>query len=163
MSTVGELCLGAKKYLALAESLTGGLVSAEIVSEAGASKYFLGSIVSYSDQTKIGLLGVDKSSIAQETAVSAEVSVQMALGARSALARANGLDITEVVALSTTGVAGPEPVGSQPVGLVFFGVSSALGERWMQAQFAGDRAEIRQAATRFALELVREELTALFG
>lgn len=163
MSTIGELCLGAKKYLALAESLTAGLVSAEIVSEAGASRYFLGSIVSYSDRTKVGLLGVDSVKISEQSAVSSEVAIQMALGARSALALANGLEANQVVAISTTGVAGPESVGNQPVGLVFLGVSSSRGERAVRAQFEGDRAQIRQAAKQAALELVREELTAVFG
>lgn len=149
--------------VAVAESLTGGLVSAAIVSEAGASDYFLGSVVSYQDSAKIGLLGVSASLLHSQTAVDPEVAIQMAQGARSKFARHALLDYDSVIGVSTTGVAGPDPVGDHPVGLVYFGVSSAKVEQVVVDSFQGTRDEIRAQACQRALELIREQLTALAG
>ena len=83
--------------LATAESCTGGLIAKRITDVSGASEVYLGSVVSYANAVKIGLLGVDPDTLAAHGAVSAEVAAQMARGAR----RATGAD----VAVSTTGIA----------------------------------------------------------
>lgn len=151
------------KFLALAESLTGGMVSSEIVAEAGASDFFLGSIVSYQDDAKTGLLGVSQSTMKSQTAVDPEVAIQMAEGARSRFANHCLKNYEDVIAVSTTGVAGPDPVGENPVGLVYFGISSAQASMVVVEHFAGTRAEIRELAAKRALELVREQFTAAIG
>lgn len=163
MRPLTELAQQANLKLTLAESLTAGMISAAVVDEPGASEYFLGSFVSYSDLSKVSLLGVSKAQISQHSAVDPEVAIQMAKGARVAMAQAHQLPIDAVVALSTTGVAGPETVAGQKVGLVFFGISSAHGDRVVSEQFSGDRAGVREQAKMRALALVREEFTALLG
>ena len=100
-----------------AESLTGGLVAADIVSIPGASAVFRGSIVAYDSMLKNDLLGVDASTLASTGAVSAEVASAMAEGALARL----GVD----VAVATTGVAGPDPdpVSGEAPGVVFIAVA----------------------------------------
>ena len=100
-----------------AESLTGGLVAAEIVSIPGASTVFRGSIVAYDSMLKNDLLGVDASTLASTGAVTAEVASAMAEGALARL----GVD----VAVATTGVAGPnpDPVSGEAPGAVFIAVA----------------------------------------
>lgn len=161
MESLRTIAISKNLKVALAESLTGGLVSAEIVAEPGASDFFLGSVVSYQDAAKIGMLGVSPSTINSQTAVDPEVAIQMAQGVRAKFARHSLLDYNLVIGLSTTGVAGPDPVGENPVGLVYFGVSSAKVEQVVVETFSGSRNEIRQKATARALELIREQLTVL--
>lgn len=163
MPSLRELALPKNLKLALAESLTGGMVSAAIVAEAGASDFFLGSVVSYQDSVKVGILGVSQSTLASQTAVDPEVAIQMAQGVRAKLARHALLDYDQVIGISTTGVAGPDPVGENPVGLVYFGVSSARSEQVVVETFSGTRQEIRQQACDRALELIREQLSAVLG
>jgi PncC family amidohydrolase len=139
------------------------MVSAAVVDEPGASEYFLGSFVSYSDLSKVSLLGVSQAQISEKSAVDPEIAMQMAKGARTAMAQANQLPIDSVVALSTTGVAGPDTVAGHRVGLVFFGISSTNGDRVVSEQFSGDRVAVREQAKMRALALIREEFTALLG
>lgn len=141
-----------------AESLTAGRVATEIANTPGASKVFLGSIVSYSDSSKVSLLGVASELIATNTAVAAEVALQMAVGVRDKFAQDNTSLKRQVVALSTTGVAGPEPVRGNPIGLVFIGIASERGTRVVSLEFPGTRAEISDQATGAAIALLREEL-----
>lgn len=148
-------------WLALAESLTGGALSAEIVSEPGASEVFLGSVVSYQDQVKSQLLGASAQLIASQSAVDPEVAIQMAVGAREKLARACQIDYEWVIGVSTTGVAGPDPVGSKDPGEVYIGVSSRRGERVYAERFEGDRNQIRVAAVRRAMEIIGDEIAEL--
>lgn len=148
-------------WLALAESLTGGALSAEIVSEPGASEVFLGSVVSYQDQVKSQLLGASAQLIASQSAVDPEVAIQMAVGAREKFARACQIDAGSVIGVSTTGVAGPDPVGSKDPGEVYIGVSSRRGERVYAERFEGDRNQIRVAVVRRALEIIGDEIAGL--
>ncbi len=116
--------------LAVAESLTGGLVAAEITSVPGASKVFRGSVTAYATELKHRLLGVDASLLAARGAVNPQVAAQMAVGVRKALGADWGL--------ATTGVAGPDPQDGQPVGTVFVAVDGPeerlpvppLAEKW---------------------------------
>jgi len=137
-----------------AESLTGGLVAAEIVSIPGASAVFRGSIVAYDSMLKNDLLGVDASTLASTGAVSAEVASAMAEGALARL----GVD----VAVATTGVAGPDPdpVSGEAPGAVFIAVAGGgLGTLVREMSLGGDRDEIRQRATRAALQALLDGLS----
>ncbi|MEU6658670.1 CinA family protein [Streptomyces sp. NPDC046821] len=100
--------------LAVAESLTGGLVAAEITSVPGASRVFRGSVTSYATELKRDVLGVDGTLLAERGAVDPDVAQQMATGVRRALGADWGI--------STTGVAGPDEQDGQPVGTVFVAV-----------------------------------------
>ena len=137
-----------------AESLTGGLVAAEIVSIPGASAVFRGSIVAYDSMLKNDLLGVDASTLASTGAVTAEVASAMAEGALARL----GVD----VAVATTGVAGPDPdpVSGEAPGAVFIAVAGGgLGTLVREMSLEGDRDEIRQRATRAALQALLDGLS----
>ena len=137
-----------------AESLTGGLVAADIVSIPGASAVFRGSIVAYDSMLKNDLLGVDASTLASTGAVTAEVASAMAEGALARL----GVD----VAVATTGVAGPDPdpVSGEAPGVVFIAVAGGgLGTLVREMSLEGDRDEIRQRATRAALQALLDGLS----
>lgn len=146
--------------LATAESLTGGMLSAEIVSIAGASKTFLGAIVAYETQLKHQLLGVSNSLLQNEGAVNAEVAAQMAGGARAKFASKLGLDESRVIAISTTGVAGPDSQDGVEAGTVFIGISGPFGETVYAHEFEGDREDIRVATVKAALEHLREQIVS---
>ncbi|MEV6399344.1 nicotinamide-nucleotide amidohydrolase family protein [Streptomyces sp. NPDC051907] len=137
--------------LAVAESLTGGLVAAELTSVPGASRTFLGSVTAYATTLKRDLLKVDGTLLAERGAVDPEVAQQMAAGVRGMLGAAWGI--------STTGVAGPEPQDGQPVGTVFVAVAGPLGQRKAAAlRLNGSRAEIRRESVRRVLDLLSGEL-----
>ncbi|CAL9579556.1 CinA family protein [Streptomyces albus] len=154
--------------LAVAESLTGGLVAAEITAVPGASRSFLGSVTAYATALKRDVLGVDGALLEERGAVDAEVARQMARGVRTALGAHWGL--------STTGVAGPQPQDGQPVGTVYVAVAGPDGEAAAEllrldggrgGDRAGDtgeeagervRAGIRTESVRGALELLYKKL-----
>jgi nicotinamide-nucleotide amidase len=144
--------------LAVAESLTGGLVAAEITSVPGASKVFRGSVTAYATELKHELLGVEATLLAARGAVDPQVAAQMAAGVRKALGADWGI--------ATTGVAGPEPQDGQSVGTVFVAVDgplradsgSARGGKVEGLRLNGDREEIRRESVRSVLALLLEEL-----
>ncbi|MFF3616646.1 CinA family protein [Streptomyces sp. NPDC002580] len=144
--------------LAVAESLTGGLVAAEITAVPGASKAFRGSVTAYATELKHELLGVDVTLLAERGAVDAQVAAQMATGVREALGADWGV--------ATTGVAGPDPQDGQPVGTVYVavdgpsGATSAIigGGKVAPLRLNGSRAEIRMESVRSVLALLLEEL-----
>ncbi len=106
--------------LAVAESCTGGALASTFTAMAGSSAYFLGGVVSYSNDSKINILGVSAESIDRDGAVSEAVAIQMAEGVR----RATGADY----AIATTGIAGPTGGSEEkPVGTVWFGVATREG------------------------------------
>ena len=138
--------------LAVAESCTGGLLSARITALPGSSDYFLGGVISYANQAKTDLLDVPEGMLAQYGAVSGEVARAMAEGARHAL-RADH-------ALSITGVAGPDGgTPEKPVGLVFIGCAGPDGTVVREASFPGDRDSVRQFAATTGLHLLRTALS----
>ncbi|MEU2495269.1 nicotinamide-nucleotide amidohydrolase family protein [Streptomyces sp. NPDC007883] len=138
--------------LAVAESLTGGLVAAELTSVPGASKSFLGSVTAYATALKRDLLGVDGALLAEHGAVHAEVAAQMAAGVRARTGAGWGI--------ATTGVAGPDPQDGQPVGTVFVAVAGPGGSRKVaRLRLNGDRSEIRRESVRSVLELLAGELS----
>ncbi|MFH9064773.1 CinA family protein [Streptomyces coeruleorubidus] len=146
------------RTLAVAESLTGGLVAAEITSVPGASKVFRGSVTAYATELKHELLGVDTTLLAARGAVDPQVAAQMAAGVRKALGTDWGI--------ATTGVAGPEPQDGQAVGTVFVAVDgplradsgSAGGGKVEALRLNGDREEIRRESVRSVLALLLNEL-----
>jgi len=141
--------------LAVAESLTGGLLCDAFVSVAGASKVFSGGIVSYDTALKHRLLGVDAALLHEKGPVDAEVAKQMALGVRHACSADIGI--------ATTGVAGPDPdpQTGQTAGTVWVGVSSKLGEYAVKLLLSGDRDVIRRATVQAACQELRKEINKL--
>ncbi|MFI6645058.1 CinA family protein [Streptomyces sp. NPDC050504] len=137
--------------LAVAESLTGGLVAAELTSVPGASRSFRGSVTAYATPLKRDVLGVDGALLEARGAVDADVAAQMAAGVRRVLAADWGL--------ATTGVAGPDPQDGQPVGTVYVAVAGPGGvEKVAALRLNGDRTEIRRESVRSVLELLSGEL-----
>ena len=142
--------------LAVAESLTGGALSAALVEIAGASDVLNGAVVAYATPIKSSVLGVDPLRLSTHGPVDPEVARQMATGARAALA-VEGRPAD--VGVATTGVAGPTPQGGQPVGTVHIGVSVSEHSISRAFLFGGDRSAIRAAAVLAALALVFEAVT----
>lgn len=136
--------------LAVAESLTGGLVAAELTAVPGASKAFRGSVTAYATELKHRLLGVDAALLAAEGAVNAQVAEEMAAGVRRALGASWGI--------ATTGVAGPDPQDGQPVGTVFVAVAGPGARKTARLRLNGSRTEIRRESARTVLELLSSEL-----
>ncbi|HEY5833465.1 CinA family protein [Streptomyces sp.] len=136
--------------LAVAESLTGGLVAAELASVPGASRTFRGSVTAYATALKHELLGVDAALLAERGAVDGRVAREMAEGVRARLGADWGA--------STTGVAGPDPQDGQPVGTVFVAVAGPDGAVVAPLRLTGDRNEIRRASVAAVLDLLAERL-----
>ncbi|MFG3282349.1 CinA family protein [Streptomyces sp. NPDC048111] len=137
--------------LAVAESLTGGLVAAELTSVPGASRAFRGSVTAYATELKRDVLGVDAGLLSERGAVDPEVAAQMAAGVRRVLKASWGI--------ATTGVAGPDPQDGQPVGTVYVSaVGPAGAKKTVALRLNGDRAEIRRESVRSVLELLSSEL-----
>lgn len=142
--------------LATAESLTGGLLADAFVSVPGASAVFSGGVIAYDTAVKHSILGVDADLLAERGAVDPDVAIQMAVGARRALA-VN--ERSTEVAISTTGVAGPDPADGHPVGTVFIGVSTPAGDSARRLDLAGTRAEIRHETVRRAVLVLADVLS----
>jgi nicotinamide-nucleotide amidase len=147
-SQVATLLLG--RRLALAESCTGGLLAARITDLAGASEYFAGGVVAYSNEAKAELLGVDPELIEEKGAVSPEVAEAMAVGALERF----GAD----VAVSITGVAGPSGGSDEkPVGYVCFNARLADGTAIARDPIVpGGRPDIRERSALVGMHLLRE-------
>jgi nicotinamide-nucleotide amidase len=134
--------------VAVAESLTGGLVVADLVSVPGASAVVRGGIVAYATELKRDLLGVDAALLAAGGPIQAAVAEQMASGVRERL--------SADVGLATTGVAGPDPQDGHPPGEVWIAVASAAGIRSVRLELGGDRAAIRRETVEAVIELALE-------
>jgi nicotinamide-nucleotide amidase len=146
------LCRERGLSLATAESCTGGMVAERLTSVPGSSDVFVGSVVAYANEVKERELGVPAALLAEHGAVSEEVAVAMARGARERL----GAD----VAVAVTGIAGPGGgTAEKPVGLVHLAVAGPDGELSATTSYPGDRDGIRRRATVTALHLVRRLLT----
>jgi nicotinamide-nucleotide amidase len=146
------LCRARGLKLATAESCTGGLVAERLTRVPGSSDVFVGSVVAYADDVKVSALGVPRKLIREHGAVSAEVALAMARGARDRL----GAD----VGIGVTGIAGPGGgTPEKPVGLVYISVSAPDGERTIDFSFPADRAAIRSRAAVGSLHLVRRVLS----
>jgi len=146
------LLVARRVTVATAESLTGGLIASTLISVPGASDTFREGFVTYSNEAKMTRLGVKRATLEANGAVSAEVCVEMAEGARAAA----GTDY----ALSTTGIAGPTgAVPGKPVGLCFVGLAGPDGPFCRKFQFPGDREMVRLRTAYFAIDMLRLALT----
>ncbi|MFJ7748379.1 CinA family protein [Arthrobacter sp. NPDC097144] len=132
--------------VATAESLTAGMVAAELGAVPGVSAVLAGAVVAYSNFVKKKVLGVDADLLASAGSVDARVAGQMAEGVRRLLETDLGV--------STTGAAGPEPHDGKAVGCVFIAVASPQGTLVEEYSFSGDRAAIRRQACDEALVLL---------
>jgi len=137
-----------KKSIALAESCTGGLIGNRITNSDGSSKIFKGSMVVYSNQSKINLLGVNDKTIDSYGAVSEEVAKDMAFNVRKLLSTDYGL--------SVTGVAGPSGgTENKPVGLVYIGLSDMNKTEVRKFNFSSDRKKNKLKTSQVALDWLR--------
>ena len=143
----------ARRTVAVAESLTGGLVMTALTSVPGASASVRGGVVAYATQVKRELLGVDQDLLDRVGAVDAEVAMQMADGVREAI----GADF----GVATTGVAGPDGQDGKAPGVVFVAVTTPFGRWNRELLLEGDREAIRTSSSIAALELLSDVLTAL--
>lgn len=147
VEALSGLCRARGWTVGTAESCTGGLVAARITALPGVSAFFLGGLVCYGNAQKTALLGVPAKLIRAKGAVSAEVAVAMAEGARRAL----GVD----AAVAVTGIAGPEGgTAAKPVGTVF--LAAARDGRCLveERHWGGTRGRVRGAAATAALRLL---------
>ena len=137
--------------LATAESCTGGAIASKFTAQAGASAYFLCGVVSYSNESKSNVLGVLMSDIAQFGAVSEQVAMAMAKGAKAI----SGADF----AVSTTGIAGPTGGSKEkPVGTVWIGIATPDKCYAVLKNCGTDRSQIISRATAYAIAMLYEEL-----
>ena len=148
---IAKLLKGTGKTVSTAESCTGGSIAAMLTSVAGSSEYFLGSVVSYANSVKSGVLGVDEKIIAEHGAVSSECVAAMAEGVR----KLTGSDFS----IATSGIAGPGGGSdAKPVGLVWIGVSSQKSTETFSMVFKGDRKRNIERFAANALNILRRKL-----
>jgi len=148
---IGDLLRETGWTVSIAESCTGGLICDRITDVSGSSDYFMGGMVTYSNESKAKHLGIPLEHIKKYGAVSPQVARKMAQGVRKAFHTTFGL--------STTGVAGPKGgTKRSPVGRVFIGIAG--GKRiWVKKlDFKGNRREIKEKATERSLEFFYEKL-----
>ncbi len=146
-----EKMLFNKFTLSLAESCTGGLIQEVITSNSGASGYFMGGIVSYSDQAKINILKVNSKTISKFGAVSEETATEMAKGAQAIF--------NTDIAASITGIAGPSGgTDEKPVGTIHIAVSIKNRIISRKLSLSGNRENIRKKSALILLKLVLENI-----
>jgi nicotinamide-nucleotide amidase len=148
-----------KKFLVIAESLTGGLLTARFAAIAGASDVLLTGIVAYDTRLKHELLGVSNQLLENQGPVDPEVAAQMADGLRSRIANKTGIDSDQIVAISTTGVAGPSAQGEKPVGELYIAVSQAGATKVFAHQLTGERGQIQNSAVLLGVGHLWDEIT----
>ncbi|MDN5362331.1 MAG: nicotinamide-nucleotide amidase [Moorella sp. (in: firmicutes)] len=137
--------------LAVAESCTGGLLAHRLTNIPGSSDYFLGGLVTYSNEAKVKFLGVEPGVLAAHGAVSPEVAAAMASGARRAVGTEIGIGIT--------GIAGPGGgTTEKPVGLVYLGIDFQGQVEVRRELFCGQRENIKWQSTQSALDLLWRSL-----
>jgi len=144
---VAELLKKSRKTVAVAESLTGGLISVKLTSQPGSSEYFIGGIVCYHNRIKVMELGVPASVIAKDSPVNKDVAVAMAEGIKKRY--------RSDIGLAATGVAGPtSTVPPKPLGLTYIAIASDFGTDWKELVLSGGRTEIREKAAAAALGML---------
>lgn len=139
--------------IAVAESLTGGLLAAELIRIPGASQVVNGALVSYNTELKRTLLGVDSSILNVHGPVHPDVAKQMAIGVRSHLAVGGR---RAAIGVSTTGVAGPFPQDGLEPGTVFIGLAKGTASWAIPLHLTGDRDSVRAETVRRAVDAVRD-------
>ncbi len=149
-SQVLDLLVARGQTVAVAESLTGGLVCAALTDVPGASAVVRGGVVAYATDLKAALLGVPRPLLDQVGAVHPDVAVAMAEGVR--------LRLGAEFSVATTGVAGPEPQDGQPVGTVHVAVARQGDTVVRTVALSGDRASVRQGSVAVSLGLLLDRL-----
>lgn len=145
--------LAAGRTVALAESCTGGMVAAALTAVPGSSGYFVGGIVSYADEAKRDVLGVEPAILDAHGAVSAQVAMAMAVGARSRF--------SADLAASVTGIAGPDGGSdAKPVGLTYVGVADGAGVDVRRVVWSGDRTGNRHDSSMLVFEMLLARIEA---
>jgi nicotinamide-nucleotide amidase len=152
VAVVLEVLVRAGQSLAVAESLTGGLLTATLTSVPGSSAVVRGGVVAYATDLKARLLGVDPVLLAETGPVDVRVAEAMAAGAREHLAATFGV--------ATTGEAGPDSASGAPVGTVHVAVCGPDGTRSLSLHLAGDREQVRAEAVSSAIRVLAEALGA---
>jgi nicotinamide-nucleotide amidase len=151
---IGELLKKHNLTVGTVESATGGLISHLITCVSGSSDYYKGSIVSYSNEVKMTMVGVKKDSLEKYGAVSAQVCTEMAEGGKKVL----GVDIC----LADTGIAGPTgATPGKPIGLFYIGISHKNGSFNRKYLLKGDREKNKEQAAIAALNWLKDYLTGL--
>ena len=149
--TLGELLRKLGLTLATAESCTGGLVGHLLTNVPGSSDYYLGGMITYSNQAKAGLLGVRQETLEQHGAVSRETVLEMARGVR--------LAFDAHIGVSISGIAGPTGgTPEKPVGLVWIGLSVTGFDTAWRHQFSGERLSVKEQSAQAALQHVIDYL-----
>lgn len=149
-SKVLEKLVEKKLSIAIAESLTAGLVSSKLAEIDGASQVLKGAIIAYQNEIKENVLKIDPKVISLHTSVSKEVALLMAENVRK-LMNSN-------IGISTTGVAGPSNVGDKKVGTVFVAFSGEQHNICLELNLKGSRNEIRMQTCQKVFELILEKL-----
>ena len=148
---VAEVLAGTGMTVAVAESITGGMIGSLITEQPGSSAYFAGGVIAYSNEVKRELLDVPALLFETVGAVSREVGEAMARGVRSRLRTSLGVAVT--------GIAGPAAEGTgKPVGLTYIAVASEAHVASREFSFAGDRSSIRRQAATEALRMLVAEV-----
>lgn len=151
-----ELLVREGATVAVAESLTGGLIGAAITAVSGSSKAFRGGVISYATDLKRDLLAVPEDLLRREGAVHPEVAAAMARGVARVCGASYGLAVT--------GVAGPDPQDGRAVGTVFVAVSGPGGRVWgRELALRGSREQIREGTVDEAVDLLAGVLKANIG
>ena len=145
-----ERLTAAGQTVAVAESLTGGLVTSALTEIPGASVVVRGGVLAYATDLKAAVLGVDEGLLASAGAVDADVAEQMARGVRALMGATYGL--------ATTGVAGPDEADGKPVGTVYVAVAGPGSSRVQALSLPGDRGQVRAQSVLAVLALLAEEL-----
>lgn len=148
---LGNILCNNKLTISTAESCTGGMIAAKLISYPGISSSFLEGVVTYSNEAKVRRLGVKRETLEEHGAVSKETAKEMVEG----IAKESYSDIS----IATTGIAGPGGGSKEkPVGLVYVAVHINNSTKVEKCNFEGDREEVRIAATNYALEMLKTEL-----
>lgn len=156
-TTIGKLLVLEKKYLVVAESCTGGLLSNLITDIPGSSNYFIGGVSTYSYEAKKKLLAVQSSTLENYGAVSAETVKEMAIGVRNLFS--GSILVANLIGISISGIAGPGGgMPGKPVGLVWFGISANTGTWAIKRIWNGNRLQNKLYSANFALELLQDYL-----
>nr|WP_315409971.1 nicotinamide-nucleotide amidohydrolase family protein [uncultured Selenomonas sp.] len=148
---VGRLLRECGRTIACAESCTGGFLTSRLTDVAGSSAYVMGAVVSYTNEVKSLLVGVQEATLKTFGAVSEETAREMAEGVRRAIPADIGVGIT--------GIAGPGgATAEKPVGLVYIAVAAEHMTHAVRHVFSGSRAEVKRQSTEAALTMVRDLL-----
>ncbi len=152
-----ELLVERNLRVAVAESLTGGLLMSELITAPGASRVILGGVVAYHTQLKLSLLGVDADVLNVHGAVHPDVAIQMAVRVRD-LMPVDGLPAE--VGIGTTGVAGPDPQDGHAPGTAYLAIAIGADVRVRELSLDGDRNAIRRQVVERAMQELHDRLTA---